>query len=69
MTVKELIEKLQEFDEDRQVRLVIANVDPWDVEDYIDDKKYVANLPADEDGYIELEIRDNNILEIEGTWY
>lgn len=69
MTVKELIEKLQEFDGDRRVRLVIANVDPWDVEDYIDEKKYVANLPADVDGYIELEPRDNNILEIEGTWY
>lgn len=70
MTNKELIEKLQEFDGDRQIRLVIANVDPWDVRDYVDtnSNSFDATIPADEDGYIEVELRDNNILEIEGTW-
>ncbi len=38
MTVRELIEKLQEFDKDRRVRLVIANVELWDINDYIDEK-------------------------------
>ncbi|WP_161979881.1 hypothetical protein [Streptococcus sp. S784/96/1] len=68
MKVKELIERLKEFDEDKEVRLVIANVDPDDVFEYIRRDSYTADLCSDERGYIEFELRENNVLEIEGTW-
>lgn len=53
MTVKELIEKLEEFDESKDVRLVVENVDLLEARDLAD---------------IEIELAENNLVEIQGEW-
>lgn len=47
MTVKEMIEKLKEFDESKDVRLVVENVDLLEARDLVDVDKWnlVANIP------------------------
>lgn len=70
MTVKELIEKLKEFDESKDVRLVVENVDLLEARDLADIDKWnlVANIPSDRRGYIEIELAENNLVEIQGEW-
>lgn len=70
MTVKELIEKLEEFDESKDVRLVVENVDLLEARDLvsIDKSNLVADIPSDQRGYIEIELAENNLLEIRGEW-
>ncbi|WP_438830834.1 hypothetical protein [Streptococcus pluranimalium] len=70
MTVKALIEKLKEFDESKDVRLVVENVDLLEARDLVDVDKWnlVANIPSDRRGYIEIVLAENNLLEIRGEW-
>lgn len=53
MTVKELIGKLKEFDESKDVRLVVENVDLLEARELAD---------------IEIELAENNLVEIQGEW-
>ncbi|HFI0115528.1 TPA: hypothetical protein ACGO5E_000393 [Streptococcus suis] len=67
MTIKELINELQMYDEDKEVVLTIANVHPV-LHELIDLETVLVRLSSDCQIGFEFNLLSDNRLEIEGVW-
>ncbi|WP_449454925.1 hypothetical protein [Streptococcus suis] len=67
MTIKELINELQMYDEDKEVVLTIANVYPI-LHELVDLETGLARLSSDCQIGFEFNLLSDNRLEIEGVW-
>ncbi|HEM3666975.1 TPA: hypothetical protein U1C81_000713 [Streptococcus suis] len=67
MTIKELINELQMYDEDKEVVLTIANVHPV-LHELIDSETGLVRLSSDCQIGFEFNLLSDNRLEIEGVW-
>lgn len=67
MTIKELIQELQMYDDDKEIVLTIANIPP-DMREFVDLQTGWVTAKSDYRAGIEFNLLPNNQLEIEGQW-
>ncbi|HEL1630276.1 TPA: hypothetical protein TXL51_001785 [Streptococcus suis] len=67
MTIKELINELQMYDEDKEVVLTITNVYPV-LHEFVDLETGLVRLSSDCQIGFEFNLLSDNRLEIEGVW-